>query len=113
MYLLGCLFLNKLLSVNGYKPYNKGCVVCGESHVVSFSHKQGGFVCRKHLNNDMVYDKEILKLILYITNVSIFDYNKLSDFKYDLSIFNIFIEFTKYNLNTNLKSYDFFKKVNK
>lgn len=66
------VFLIKLASIAGFGLNADGCIKCGSSSdIVAFSFLEGGFLCRKHFEEDMVVDfsGKDLKLIHYLTNV--------------------------------------------
>lgn len=58
-----------ILKDNGVPIDVEGCVLCGDTHVVSISLEDGGFLCEKHLDNHRVYPIEVLKAFRHIHKV--------------------------------------------
>ena len=108
MYLLGCLYFGYLLKINGISPNVDGCVVCGNTSVVSISNRLGGFVCLKHLNGLDSLDVEKLRKFRLINKADFNYYEVLKDIEYDLEDFKIIINFYETNMDIILKAYKLF-----
>lgn len=53
----------KYLDYLGVSLNLSGCVICGNTNVVSLSHSKGGYVCALHRKDEPIYDEAVLKMI--------------------------------------------------
>lgn len=61
----------KYLDYLGIAPVLDGCYLCGNKDVVTLSSYKGGFVCRKHLEDDYIVDIKTIKIIRMFKYVDI------------------------------------------
>lgn len=67
----------KYLRFLGVSPKLNGCVVCGDENVVSLSSYKGGFICKKHLDNEYIVSSKTIKIIRLLELVDISKISKL------------------------------------
>ncbi|MBR0461629.1 MAG: DNA repair protein RecO [Erysipelotrichaceae bacterium] len=111
MYLLSSLYLSYLLKLYGINPNVDGCVVCGNSKVVSISKRLGGFLCADHLGEEEPMEVERLKKFRLINKA---DFDKLpliKDVEFDLQDFDLLMEFFKENSDINIRSQKLYKEL--
>ncbi len=108
------LYFAGLLNVEGYGPNVDGCAVCGEKHnIVGFSFKDGGFLCKQHL--DSAYHKKTpreLKIIRYAFMVGPENYTRIAFEKKEcLSLIREMADHLETLTNTKLNSLLLLSKV--
>ena len=67
----------KYLSYLGIEPCLNECVVCGNKSIVTLSSYKGGFVCKKHCDNDYMVSQKTIKIIRMLKYVDISKISKL------------------------------------
>lgn len=102
----------KYLDYLGVAPYFDGCVVCENKNVITLSPSKGGFVCRKHYDNDFIVDQKTIKIIRMLKYVDISKITKLdlSD-KVKLEINSFIDDYYDRYTGLYLKSKDFLKNI--
>lgn len=110
-YKVMALFMAKVLKYMGLEPYVDGCIICNESKVVSFSNKDGGFLCRKHAHEFEIMDVEKLKKIRLINKMDYEHFDYLNNCDYKLDDFNLMANFFIDHSGYDIKSYRFYKSL--
>ena len=111
MYLLGSMFLAKLIKGFGIAPMVDGCVVCGNKKVAALSNRHGGFLCTDHLNGEPVEDVETLRRFRLVNKAEFSNYDVMKDFVYTFRDFDLLMSFYLDNSDLRLKSYDFYRNL--
>ena len=73
------LFLAHVMRVGGYELEVNRCVICGQksNRIVAFSFIEGGFICEKCINEDIVRDLTKDQMILLRSVINSRDYHLL------------------------------------
>lgn len=53
----------KLLDYLGVSPVFNGCALCGNENVITLSSYRGGYICKKHYNDEYIVDPKTLRII--------------------------------------------------
>ena len=109
MYLKGSLYISYLLKLHGISPHVDSCVICGNKKVVAISNRYGGFLCKEHLNNEIIESVDYLKKFRLINKANYENYDLIKDVEFDLKDFKIILDFFMENSDIDIKSYKFFK----
>lgn len=80
----------KYLSYLGVGLYLDGCSECGETSVVSMSHSKGGYVCARHITNEVVMDASVIKMFKAYYYI---DIDKISELNIKEKVINEIDEF--------------------
>ena len=101
-------YMANLLKVGGYDFEVNKCVLCGTKHeILTFSFNDGGFVCKKCFEEDMVNDLTVDQMWLIRSAFNTRDLSKIS-FKANkedaLKVLSKFLEFIKDSYGVTLKS---------
>lgn len=102
----------KYLDFLGVCPIFDRCALCGNTNIVTLSSQKGGFVCKKHLDNEFLVKDKTIKIIRMLKYVEISKISKL-DISYDIKKeINDFIN-DYYDTYTGLylKSKEFLKNI--
>ena len=102
----------KYLDFLGVSPVFDRCALCDSVNVVTLSSIKGGFVCKKHMDNDYLVNEKTIKIIRMLKYVDISKISKL-DISYEVKKeINDFIN-DYYDSYTGLylKSKDFLKNI--
>ena len=111
-YLLGSMFVSYLAKRFGVSPEVDGCVICGNTSVVSVSNRDGGFLCHDHLGGNEALSVERLKKFRMIVKATFDNYDVLKQFDYDSRDFDLILSFFLDNSDLKLKSYELYKALN-
>ena len=101
----------KYLRFLGVYPKLNGCVICSSENVITISSSKGGYVCKKHVDNDYIVSPKTIKMIKMLEYVDISKISKL-DLSYTIKKeINDFIDdyYDRYT-GLYLKSKNFLKK---
>lgn len=112
-YLLSSLYFSYILNRYGIEPRVDGCVICGNTKVVTISNNHGGFLCKEHsigLNTDSVDTLKKFRLIVKASS-DFNNYELIKDTKYELSDFIKLVEFFITNSEIRLSSYDLYLEI--
>lgn len=106
------LFNAFILKHNGVSVEVDGCVVCGQSQVVSISLADGGFVCSEHLRQRRAFDVSVLKAFRHIHKVSIQNIDSLYvDEKLYDELIHIMDAFVEEYTGISLKTKKFIEQI--
>lgn len=102
----------KYLDFLGITPELNECVICGNKNVVTLSSLKGGFVCKKHLENEFIVSEKTIKIIRLFKYVDISKISKLDiscEVKNEINDFinNYYDDYT----GLYLKSKEFLKNI--
>lgn len=61
----------KYLDYLGVAPFLDGCVVCNSKNILTLSIEKGGFVCKKHYDNEYIISEKTIKIIRMLIFVDI------------------------------------------
>ena len=102
----------KYLDYLGVGLYLNGCVECGNTSIVTISLKKGGYVCAKHLTNEVIYEANMLKMLKAYYYV---DIDKISELKLKTKLIdeidNFLMTYYKEYTGLFLKSKNFFNNI--
>lgn len=108
VYLLFNIFI---LNVNGCMMEVDGCVICGNTKVVSLSLDDGGFLCKSHYKND-IYNVNTLKAFRHLNKISIENIDTLHIEDIHIRELSPMIQsFIKDSLGIDLKSVYFIEQI--
>lgn len=102
----------KYLDFLGITPELNECVICGNKNIVTLSALKGGFICKKHLENEFIVSEKTIKIIRLFKYVDISKISKLDISKEVKTEINDFIN-NYYDDYTGLylKSKEFLKNI--
>ncbi len=113
------IFEIKLLSILGYAPYVKGCLVCGneDSSCLAFSFKKCGFLCDHCINEDVFAEvlstgaARTINHIVYSRLENLFGFNVAQPVLDELSM--VSRRYLRERLEKNYTKLDFLKSLDK
>lgn len=106
-----CWLIKEMIIRDGFLPEVSKCYSCNNQVITAFSF-DGGFVCAKCMKEyDHVLGSETLRLISYLFRVNKESKYQLRDYDYNFKIASLLLSYYFYHQPLNLKSYEFFLKV--
>ena len=112
-YMTLLIYLARVLKATGYEFEVNECVFCGsKKDIITFSFKDGGFVCRNCMNEDTEKDLSNDQMLLLRSAFNTPDYLKTSQYytkENSIVVLNKFFEFISDSYGVNLKSVSLIK----
>lgn len=102
----------KYLDFLGVAPLLDGCAICDNKNVITLSLEKGGFVCKRHINNEFIVKEKTIKMIRMLKYVDISKISKLSISSEVKNEINSFLnDYYENYTGLYLKSKDFLKNI--
>ncbi len=102
----------KLLDYLGVSPVFHGCCVCGNENVITLSSYRGGYVCKKHYNDEFIVQPKTIRMIKALKYVDISKITKIDiEDKVKKEINNFIDEYYDRYTGLYLNSKNFLKDI--